>query len=94
MFFDQVSDSNILIMSTREIYNLSNKPGVFLFEDGRKNAGMLVPHYNIRRGKIEYYFVPSSRIEDYQKARENFVRDAYRYYGNLIDESAIHALIE
>lgn len=76
-------------MSTREIQDIAYKPGVFLFEGGRQNAGMIVPQYNISLAKIEYYFIPSSRLEDYTKAKLSSQHAAHRYYGNLIPEDSI-----
>jgi hypothetical protein len=76
-------------MSTREIQDIAFKPGVFMFEGGSENEGMIVPRYNIRLAKIEYYFIPSSRIEDYNKAKTRQHHEAHRYYGNLIPEGAI-----
>jgi len=76
-------------MSTREIQDIAYKPGVFLFDGGVQNEGMIVPQYNIRLAKIEYYFIPSSRIEDYQKAKQTSTYAAHRYYGNIIPESSI-----
>ncbi len=76
-------------MSTREIYDIVYKPAVFFFEGGTQKEGMIIPRYNIRLAKIEYYFIPASKIDDYQKAKENFDREAPRYYGSLVDEHII-----
>jgi len=76
-------------MSTREIQDIAYKPGVFLFDGGLQNEGMIVPQYNIRLAKIEYYFIPSSRLDDYQKAKLSSQHAAHRYYGNLIPEDSI-----
>jgi len=76
-------------MSTREIQDIAFKPGVFMFDGGIQNEGMIVPQYNIRLAKIEYYFIPSSRLEDYNKAKQASSHAAHRYYGNLVPESSI-----
>lgn len=76
-------------MSTREIYDISYKQGVFLFEGGIQNEGMIVPHYNIRLARIEYFFIPSSRIEDYYKAKARNEHEAHRYFGNEVPEGSI-----
>jgi len=80
---------NNVKMSTSEIQDIVFKAGVFVFEGGNKNEGMIVPHYNIQSAKIEYFFIPSSRINDYMQAREKQHQEAYRYYGNLVEEGAI-----
>jgi hypothetical protein len=54
---------------------------------------MIVPKYNIREGKIEYYFIPSSHLNDYRKARAKDQPEAHRYYGNLILENSIRQAI-
>ena len=56
---------------------------------GIKNEGMIVPQYNIRLAKIEYYFIPSSRIKDYETAKLSSQHAAHRYYGNLVPEDSI-----
>jgi hypothetical protein len=76
-------------MSTREIQDITFKMGVFMFEGGSQNEGMIVPHYNIRDAKIEYFFIPSSRVEEYNKAKASYQHDAYRYYGNQVPEQSI-----
>jgi hypothetical protein len=76
-------------MSTREIQDIAFKPGVFMFEGGERNEGMIVPRYNIRLAKIEYFFIPSSRLNDYAAAKANYEHEAHRYYGNLIPEGTI-----
>jgi hypothetical protein len=76
-------------MSTREIQDIAYRKGVFLFEGGNQNEGMIVPRYNIPQAKIEYYFIPSSRIADYNSAKARADQDAHRYYGNLVPEGAI-----
>ena len=76
-------------MSTREIQDIAFKPGVFLFEGGIKNEGMIVPQYNISQARIEYYFIPSSRLKDYEKAKSSSQHAAHRYYGNLVPEGSI-----
>jgi hypothetical protein len=76
-------------MSTREIQDIAYKQGLFLFNGGIKNEGMIVPQYNISLAKIEYYFIPSSRIKDYETAKSSSQHAAHRYYGNLIPEDSI-----
>ena len=76
-------------MSTREIQDIAFKEGIFTFEGGTKNEGMIVPRYNIRLAKIEYFFIPSTLIKDYEKAKASAQHEAYRYYGNLIPENSI-----
>ena len=76
-------------MSTREIQDIAYKPGVFMFEGGTKNEGMIVPQYNIRLAKIEYFFIPSSRLTDYNQAKASSQHAAHRYFGNLIPEESI-----
>jgi len=76
-------------MSTREIQDIAYKPGVFLFEGGGQNEGMIVPRYNIRLAKIEYYFIPSSRLDDYNSAKARYGQEAHRYFGNLVPEGSI-----
>jgi len=80
-------------MSTREIQDIAFKSGVFMFDGGIKNEGMIVPRYNIRLAKIEYYFIPASRLEDYNKAKQASTHAAHIYYGNLIPESSIKQAI-
>ncbi len=79
-------------MSTREIHHSSNKPAVIFFEGGIQNKGMIVPRYNIRLAKIEYFFIPSSRIHAYLNAKEQRQHEAYRYYGTQVEESSIKSI--
>jgi len=79
-------------MSTREIQDIAFKNGIIMFEGGAQNEGMIVPRYNIRLGKIEYFFIPSSRIHAYESAREQCLQDAYRYFGTLVEESTIKSI--
>ena len=76
-------------MSTKEIHDIAFKQGVFMFEGGTQNEGMIVPHYNIRLAKIEYFFIPSSLIAEYRNAKEKYQNEAYKYYGNLIPDGGI-----
>lgn len=80
-------------MSTKEIYDIAYKPGKFMFEGGQQNEGMIVPRYNIRLAKIEYFFIPSSRMEDYVNAKSKSEHEAHKYFGNLIPENAIKQAI-
>jgi hypothetical protein len=81
-------------MSTREICDISFKKGIFLFEGGVRNEGMIVPHYNIALAKIEYFFIPSGNIAEYNNAKIKNPFDASRYYGNLIPDGALqHAAV-
>jgi hypothetical protein len=76
-------------MSTREIQDIAYKQGLFMFDGGIKNEGMIVPQYNISLAKIEYYFIPSALIKSYENAKLASKHAAHRYYGNLIPEDSI-----
>ncbi len=81
-------------MSAREIQDIAYKQSVFLFEGGSRNEGMIVPRYNIQLAKIEYFFIPSSRIEDYKTAKAGNDHEAHRYFGKLVPEGAIRQTIQ
>lgn len=76
-------------MSTHEIQHLVFHHGQFIFQDGRKDEGMIVSRYNIAQGRIEYFLIPSINILAYQAAKSGTDQDAHRKLGRVIDIAKI-----
>ena len=76
-------------MSTNEIQGIIYQLGVFLFRGGAVNEGMVVARYNIMKAKIEYYFIHTSKLEDYKNARSNHDIHAHKRLGYMIDVNSI-----
>ncbi|MEY4593940.1 MAG: hypothetical protein RIQ47_350 [Bacteroidota bacterium] len=76
-------------MSTHELHQLIHQQGIFQFFDGRQEEGMIISRYNIRQGRVEYYFIPNSKLEDYMKANANHTSDAHLRFGNEVDVANI-----
>jgi hypothetical protein len=80
---------NAKIMSTREIHSIIYQLGIFLFRGGSINEGMLVARYNISEARIEYYFIHTSRVNEYRAAKNAYDSHAHIRLGNRIEEASI-----
>lgn len=76
-------------MSTHEIQHLIFHQGQFIFQDGKKDEGMIISRYNIPSAQIEYYFIPSTNMLAYQAAKSGYDQEAHRKLGQAIDISSI-----
>ena len=76
-------------MSTREVQEIIQQLGVFMFRGGLIKEGMLVARYNIRDAKIEYYFIHTSNLEDYRKAKTAHDTGAHQRLGDMIEANSI-----
>ncbi|MFM2135322.1 MAG: hypothetical protein RL021_722 [Bacteroidota bacterium] len=76
-------------MSTREIQQFIYQLGLFIFSDGHKDEGMIVARYNIREGKVEYFFIPAGNVLAYRSARSQHDLDAHRKLGVPLDVSSV-----
>lgn len=76
-------------MSTREIQPFIHQPGTFLFLDGRKDQGVIIARYNIKEGKVEYYFIPAENELAYKAAHANHDMEAHRRLGHQIDTNSV-----
>jgi hypothetical protein len=76
-------------MSTREIQGIIYQLGIFLFRGGSVNEGMVVARYNIAAAKIEYYFIHTSKLDDYRNAKGNHELLAHQRLGHMIDVNTI-----
>ena len=76
-------------MSTREVQEIIHQLGVFMFRGGQVNEGMLIARYNISEARIEYYFIHTSKLEDYKKAKAGHDTSAHQRLGNMIDVNSI-----
>lgn len=76
-------------MSTREVHDFIYQLGVFMFRGGSINEGMLVTRYNIREARIEYYFIHTSRLNDYREAKTRHDNTAHKTLGSMIDVNTI-----
>ena len=76
-------------MSTREIQNIVHQLGVFMFRGGSINEGMLVARYNISEARIEYYFIHTSKMNDYREAKNAHENNAHKRLGNMVDVNTI-----
>ena len=76
-------------MSTNEIQEIIYRLGQFIFRGGTINEGMVVARYNIRDAKIEYYFVPTSNLNEYKEAKNKHETNAQLRFGNIIDVNSI-----
>ena len=61
-----------------------------IFENGIKSKGKIILRYNIPQAKIEYYFIPSNRFTDYDKARSVQDLQAHKKYG--VERKELHPL--
>ncbi len=76
-------------MSTREIQGVVNQLGVFMFRNGAVNEGMVVARYNIRDARIEYYFIHTSKVNEYRDSRNSHDTVAHKRIGSMIDVNTI-----
>ena len=76
-------------MSTTEIQGIIYQLGIFLFIGGAVNEGMVVARYNIREARIEYYFIHTSKLDDYKHAKSNHEIYAHQRLGHIIDVNSI-----
>ncbi len=72
-------------MSQREIQQFIHHPGMFTFNDGKANEGMIIVRYNIPEGKVEYYFIPAENMVAYQSAKSHHDLNAHRILGTNIN---------
>jgi hypothetical protein len=72
-------------MSTHEIQDLIFHKGLFTFNDGRQDEGMLISRYNIPEAQVEYYFIPSMNVVAYQAARSHSDALAHKKLGMMVD---------
>ena len=79
-------------MSTHELQQLIHQHGVFQFNDGRQENGMIISRYNIREGRLEYFFIPNSLLDEYKKAVANHQQDAHIRFGHVVEVSNIAAV--
>ena len=80
---------NIKNMSIREVQDIIYRLGVFMFRGGLVNEGMVVARYNISDAKIDYYFIHTSKVNDYRQASNSQARDAHKRYGHPVDINSI-----
>ncbi|HNQ61743.1 MAG TPA: hypothetical protein PKJ62_05075 [Bacteroidia bacterium] len=78
-------------MSRREIQQFIHHPGLFTFNDGKANQGMIIVRYNIPEGKIEYYFIPEENVIAYQSAKSHQDLHAHRVLGTQINVEDIRS---
>ena len=76
-------------MSIREVQDIIHQLGVFMFHGGLINEGMLVARYNINEAKIEYYFIHTSKVNDYRQAKSSHEREAHKRFGHPVDVNSI-----
>ena len=76
-------------MSTREVQDIVHQLGVFMFRGGSINEGMLIARYNIAEARIEYYFIHTSRLNEYREAKNAHDAQAHKRLGNLIEANTI-----
>ena len=76
-------------MSTKEIQGIIFQLGIFLFRGGAVNEGMVVARYNIAEARIEYYFIHTSKLNDYRAAKSNHELHAHQRLGYQIDVNSI-----
>ena len=76
-------------MSTRELQQFIYQLGLFIFSDGSKDEGMIVARYNIREGRVEYFFIPAGNVIAYRSARSHHDLDAHRKLGIPLDVNSI-----
>ncbi|CAN5677616.1 hypothetical protein BH11BAC1_BH11BAC1_10970 [soil metagenome] len=76
-------------MSTKEVQDIIHQLGVFMFRGGSINEGMLVARYNIKDARIEYYFIHTSKLNDYSDAKKAHEFNAHQRLGNMIDVNTI-----
>lgn len=79
-------------MSTHELHQLMHQKAIFHFNDGREEKGMIVSRYNIREGRVEYFFIPANLLEEYNKAMANHQHDAHIRFGHVVEVSNISAV--
>lgn len=58
-------------MSTKEIHDYVHQQGIITFSDGNKNEGIIIAKYNIAASRIEYFFVPTSKLQEYKRANDS-----------------------
>jgi hypothetical protein len=76
-------------MSTREVQDIIHQLGIFMFRGGSVNEGMLIARYNISEARIEYYFIQTSRLEEYRAAKNAHESNPHQRLGYLIDVQTI-----
>ena len=76
-------------MSTREIQDVVHQLGVFMFRNGAVNEGMVVARYNITDARIEYYFIHTSKVNEYREAKKSHDATAHKRIGSMIDVNTI-----
>lgn len=76
-------------MSTREIQQFIYQLGLFIFSDGRRDEGMIVARYNIREGRVEYFFIPAGNVLAYRSARSHHDLEAHRKLGVPLDVNSV-----
>lgn len=76
-------------MSTREVQEIIHQLGIFMFRGGQINEGMLIARYNIKNARIEYYFIHTSKLEEYKKAKSSHDLEAHHRLGYLIEANSI-----
>ena len=76
-------------MSTREVLDIIHQLGLFMFRGGSINEGMLIARYNIREARIEYYFIQTSRLNEYREAKRAHDQLAHIRLGQPIDVNTI-----
>ena len=76
-------------MSAREIQEIIYQLGVFMFRGGVIDEGMVVTRYNIMEAKIEYYFIHTSKLNEFRNAKNNHDHLAHKRLGHRIDVSTI-----
>jgi len=76
-------------MITREIQQFIYQLGLFIFSDGSKDEGMIIARYNIREGRVEYFFIPAGNVLAYRSAKSHHDLDAHRKLGVPLDVSSI-----
>ena len=76
-------------MSTHELQQLIHQQGEFHFIDGRQETGMIISRYNIPEGRVEYFFIPNNRVEEYKRSIANHNSDAHIQFGIEVDVANI-----
>jgi hypothetical protein len=59
-------------MNSIEVEDHIHVYSMFLFSDGRREAGILINKFNISSFQVEYYFVPQYQMQVYKNAFETY----------------------
>ena len=51
----------------------------------KAREGKVVQRYNIPEGALEYYFIPSDQVEEYENAHSRQEMEAHKKYGTQLN---------